>query len=409
MLFGIFSYATCTIYKGSTFGALGLLLSSCPVEPNNLPGEVDLKKFCLVVFALLSALFVSIILPGCGGSSHHPLFLIAAGSPSIGDFDIGGGGALTLQNLSFPAGSDPTGIIMDSQRRYAFVLNNAGPSIAGGVLQYTIDAGHGSLTVVQAPSHATNITGPVGPVPTGLSPLSIAIDDSNNFVFVANADSNNISVYSLDQTTGALTQVANSPFTTGATPVSVVSRGGSLFVANQGAATISVYTFDSKTGALALSGTPTTVGADTTAITADPAGKVLFVADGTANTVSTFTISGSGIAASGSTPVGTDPVNLFVDPSGKYLYVADSGSNDVAAFTISSGSLNAISGSPFAVGTSPSYITSNHDGSLLFVANKGSASVSSFSIGGGGGLTAAKGSPFAATGFNAPNGLLTPE
>jgi 6-phosphogluconolactonase (cycloisomerase 2 family) len=365
-----------------------------------------LKKFAVVVCAILSALFLSFVLPGCGSSDQHTLFLISAGTPSVASFEIGGDGALTLNSTTFSTGSDPRGIVMDSQRRYAYVVNNSGAALQGGVLQYAIDRHKGSLAVVQAPDASSNITGPVQPVPTGKVPLAIAIDPNDNFVFVANSASDSISVYSLDQSTGALKEVAGSPFTTGATPVSLVARGSSLFVANQGAATISVYSFDSKTGALTLSGTPTATGTNTTSIDSDPAGHYLFVADGTANTVSTFTISTSSISATPTTAMaGTMPSNVHVDPKGKYLYVTNSGSNNVSAFSIGdSGALTAVSGSPFATGTAPSYSSSNSDSTVLWVANKGSSNVSAYKVSGGA-LSASSGSPYAASGFAAPNGL----
>jgi 6-phosphogluconolactonase (cycloisomerase 2 family) len=364
-----------------------------------------LKKLAVAICAILSAFILSLVVAGCGSSDHHTLFLISVGTPSVGSFEIGGGGSLTLNTTTYATGADPRGIVFDSQHQYAYVLNNGGPALPGGVLQYTIDKHKGTLSVVQAPDATSNITGPVSPVPTGIVPLSIAIDSTDSFVFVANSASNSISVFSLDETTGALTEVAGSPFATGATPVSLVVRGSSLFVANQGAGTISVYSFDSKSGALTASGTPTAVGANTTSIDSDLGGHYLFVADGTANTISVFTISGSSISGTPtSAPTGTMPSNVHVDPSGKYVYVTNSGSNNVSAFSIGSGSLTAVSGSPFAAGAAPSYSTSNSDSSVLWVANQGSASISAFQVSGGA-LSASSGSPYAASGFSAPNGL----
>jgi len=366
-----------------------------------------LKRFVIVLSVVLSAIVVASVLPGCGSGSQRTLFIIAQGTSTVGSFQIGGGGALTLNSTNFGTGADPQAILTDSQRRYAFVLNNAGLGLQGGVFQYTIDRSKGTLAVVQAPNASSNITGPVSPVFTGRVPVAMAIDPKDNFVFVANSVDSTISVFSLDQTDGALTEVTGSPFTTGATPVSLVARGSTLFVANQGAGTVSSYAFDSK-GALTLNGTPAAVGSNTTAIQADSGGSVVFVADGTANTVTALSASASGLTAtSNSATVGTAPSNLYVDPS-NHLYVANSGSNNVSAFTIGSGgALTPISGSPYSVGNAPSFITSNSGGSILFVANKGSANVSSFQIGGGGSLTAASGSPYAASGFSGPNGLAS--
>jgi len=372
---------------------------------NILSGEVDLKQFALLACLIFSAFILSIALPGCGGTTHRSLFVISSGTPAIGSFEMGDGGTLTLNTGSVSTGSDPVAIVMDSQRRYAYVVNNAGAGLAGGVLQYSIDHKHGTLTAVTAPNATSNLTTTVPPVVTGVQPLAAAIDQQDAFVFVANSGSDSISVFSLNTTDGVLTPITGGVFQepAGSKPVSLVARGSSLFVANQGAANVAIYSFDSK-GILTLGGTAA-VGANTTSINADPSGHNLYVADGTANTVTTFTISGSSLTAGSSAAVGTAPSNIFIDKSGKYLYVTNSGSNNISAFTISGGSLTQIGGSPYKTGANPSFSTTNAGGSNLFVANMGDGSISSFQIGGSGGLTENKGSPFAATGFNAPDGL----
>jgi YVTN family beta-propeller protein len=44
-------------------------------------------------------------------------------------------------------------------------------------------------------------------VAAGLSPTSIAIDPSGKFAYVTNSNSNDVSMYSIDAATGALTQI----------------------------------------------------------------------------------------------------------------------------------------------------------------------------------------------------------
>jgi 6-phosphogluconolactonase (cycloisomerase 2 family) len=46
--------------------------------------------------------------------------------------------------------------------------------------------------------------------------LSVVIDPSGAFAYVANENSADVSVYALNATTGALTQVGGSPFAAGA-------------------------------------------------------------------------------------------------------------------------------------------------------------------------------------------------
>ena len=47
------------------------------------------------------------------------------------------------------------------------------------------------------------------------------MDSTGKFAYVVNNVDNNVSAYTIDPTTGALTAIAGSPFATGAGPVSV--------------------------------------------------------------------------------------------------------------------------------------------------------------------------------------------
>jgi 6-phosphogluconolactonase (cycloisomerase 2 family) len=68
---------------------------------------------------------------------------------------------------------------------------------------------------------------------------------------VANPGSSNISAFSIDSTSGALTQISGSPFDAGSNPVFVVldASSKSLYVGDQ-ASTIYGFSIDSSTGAL---------------------------------------------------------------------------------------------------------------------------------------------------------------
>lgn len=376
-----------------------------------------MNRFVVVLLAIFSFL---VVLAGCasgggadtvsvssGVGSKNILYAIAPGTPAIGLFNIAQGGILLANSNNYSTGSSPQAMVTDSEHRYVYVLNNPGAGLAGGVLQYQIASGNGSLQVIQATNNPSNIEQPVLPAPTGNVPLAMAIDGNNQFVFVANSASNSISIFAIGTTYGDLNAVASSPTPVGNTPVSLAVKGNYLFVANQSDQTVSVYSFNSN-GALTMLGTPVSVGANTTSIASD--GHYVYVADGTANTVTVLTFSASsGLGATTtSVPVGTNPVNLYLTPGNKYLYVANMGSNNVSGFALNgSGGLSAISGSPFSSGQAPDFITSNSGASSLFVANAGNGTVSSFGINGSGALSPAVGSPYQALGFSAPNGLVT--
>lgn len=97
----------------------------------------------------------------------------------------------------------------------------------------------------------------------------MAVDPLDNFVYVSNLGSDNISAFALDAATGALTVVAGSPFAAGTQPSSVAvdPTGMFAYVVNAGAGTVSVYAIDATTGALTpISASPFAAGTQPTAI-----------------------------------------------------------------------------------------------------------------------------------------------
>src|SRR5260370_41817202 len=71
------------------------------------------------------------------------------------------------------------------------------------------------------------------------------------FAYVANENSSNVSAYTIDHTTGALTSVPGSPFAAGSLPSSVAvdPSGNFAYVANCGSNNVSAYSIDSTSAA----------------------------------------------------------------------------------------------------------------------------------------------------------------
>lgn len=92
-----------------------------------------------------------------------------------------------------------------------------------------------------------------------------APETARAFAYVANSTSNNVSAYSINEATGALTAATGSPFTVETTPFSVAVDSSSryLFTANYGSDDVSTFTIDDGTGALTeVSGSPVAAGTD---------------------------------------------------------------------------------------------------------------------------------------------------
>jgi len=87
-------------------------------------------------------------------------------------------------------------------------------------------------------------------VPAGKSPSSVAVDPSGKFAYTANWGSNNISVYTINATTGALT--AGTAVAAGTNPnsVTVDPSGKFAYAANEGDNSIFVFIINPTTGAI---------------------------------------------------------------------------------------------------------------------------------------------------------------
>jgi YVTN family beta-propeller protein len=87
-------------------------------------------------------------------------------------------------------------------------------------------------------------------VATGSYPVSVTVDPSGKFVYAANEYSDTISVYTIDQNSGALT--AGTSVATGSYPVSVTvdQSGKFVYTANLTSSNISVFAINQNTGAL---------------------------------------------------------------------------------------------------------------------------------------------------------------
>lgn len=126
----------------------------------------------------------------------------------------------------------PLTVVVTSDSRFAYVPNN------GGLIQaFSIDATSGTLTPLPAP----NAT-----IATGSNAHSAVI--TGDLLYVANINSNTITGYRINGTSGVLTLLTTT--TTGAQPHYMVVRGGFLYVANFEANNIQRFNINTGTGEL---------------------------------------------------------------------------------------------------------------------------------------------------------------
>jgi len=302
---------------------------------------------------------------GMAASANGQLYVSDFLNDTVDGFTIGSTGALTAIGSPFSLSGTPPGagglsaFVEGDTYLYATDLN------AGAVAGFSYNTASGALTAI-----------PGSPFPAGDTPVQAV--QTGFFVYVSNLNDSagGISAYAINSQNGALSEIAGSPFPTGASgsfpgpSAMVVSVDGNfLFVALVGTANannqIAAFAIDATTGALtAVPGSPFTTGNNPLQMAYVPitggSDSFLYTANVADNTISAFTVDhNSGIltAVSGSPfAAGSSVGGLAVGPTGSYfLYQADPTAQAVRAYTIdpNTGALSPLTGSPFAAGSAP--------------------------------------------------------
>jgi 6-phosphogluconolactonase len=285
-------------------------------------------------------------------SSGKYLYVSDFANSNVDAFAINASGGLTgIAGTPVPAGSSVGGIAVDPATKFLYVTLVNTAQVAG----FSINS-NGALTPI-----------PNSPFPAGNTPFQAVVDPTGTFLYVSNLNDSmgGISAHKIDPVSGALNAVAGSPFPTqanfpGPNGLAIGAGGKFLYVGMSGTVNandvVSAFSIDPATGALTqLAGSPFPTGNDPQGVTTDPSGKFLFTANAGDSTVSAFTIDAT---SGGLTAVGSPfvlqgaPDGLAVDPTGGFLLVANSGNNGLSVFSINatSGVLSPITGSPFSTG-----------------------------------------------------------
>jgi 6-phosphogluconolactonase (cycloisomerase 2 family) len=298
------------------------------------------------------------------------------------------------------AGSNPEAVTVDPTGEHAYVAN----SVSNDVSVYSVDA-TGALTQVSCGAVGTpGCTGTVMPTnfAAGTGPLSVIVDPSNNYAYVVNQISNDISAYAINSATGALTRinctvplscsVANpANFAAGTGPQSIVidSSGQYAYVANKTSNNVSEFTIDAIGRLKPMTASTVAAGAGSAAVVLDRSGRYAYVANGAEGTISQYIVGSGGNLTPMSTAkvaTGTSPQSIAITPSGIHAYVASTGGT-VSQYTIdANGSLVPMGVPTIAAGANPMSVTVDSSGRYAYVANSGNASVSQYAIGADGSL-----------------------
>ena len=230
----------------------------------------------------------------------HFLFLTNQGSNNVSVFSIGASASLTAvcpPNTTPPCGFDsgvpatagsssaaPSGVAITPSGNFLYVANQGQNTVSG----FKVNSSPGFLTPV-----------PGSPFAVGSSPRGLAIDPGGKYLYVANEGSNNVSAFTICASTlpscmavdGSLVQVAGSPFSAGLGPVSLAvdPSDNFLYVAATNSNQLSAYRLSPSTGALTPLTTPTeSTGTNPTFVAIHPGGNFLYVPNSGSDSVSGF-------------------------------------------------------------------------------------------------------------------------
>ena len=291
--------------------------------------------------------------------SNKFLFVANSQVNTISVFSVAADGTLNLQGTPVPdGGSGPYAAVVDLSGKYLLVSN----SFSNNISVFSIDPGSGSLTPVSGSPFYANDT-----------PGEILMHPSGNLVYITNSRIGTVTGFSFNTSTGFLTPVPRSPFESGAgaSGMAVDSSGTFLYVANASAVNpglvstgnISGFNIDATTGTLSpITGSPFTsnVGAGPSAMVADPTGRFLLATTAGGNySVWCFTITpltGQLAAAPGS-PFSVAAGTLFalIDTTGHFFYIGSQSANGIEAYTYDQNTCQptVVANSPFSTGIAP--------------------------------------------------------
>jgi len=327
-----------------------------------------------------AAAFVVVLAMAIGCSSSRVRFAYVATGQGIYAFRMNPNtgqatmiyGSPFLTELAPSTSASPSSVVVHPSNDFLYAANQNTNSIS----TFKINSTTGALTEVLPRTPLVTNSGGVG-----LSPAVMAMDSDGKYLFVGNQITNDVWVYSIGSG-GGLTFVSSAQLGASPAGLTLSASGGLLYVP---VPTFSaVYVFSVSSGMLTPVGSPIVVNGGVGHLGIDPGGKFLYVPNPSLNTVTVFLIQpdGSLSAGPGLFATGTSPIAAAANATGAFVYVANSASTDLSQFQVNTttGALTAITTSVAGTGTNPESILIDPDAKFVFVINEQSNSVTEFTI-----------------------------
>ena len=328
----------------------------------------------------LAALVGLILAVGIGCSSSPARFAYVATGQGIYAFRMDsrtGAGSLVfgspfVTKIAPTTAAAPSSVVVHPSNRFLYAANQNTNTIS----LFKINSTTGALTEVLPRTALVTSSGGVG-----LSPAVMTMDSAGKFLFVGNQVTNDIWVFSIGSS-GALSFVSSAQVGASPAGLTLAASGGFLYVPVP--TFPAIYVFSVSSGTLTQVGSPIIMNGGVGQLGIDPGGHFLYVPNPSLNTVTVLKIQSDGSLAPGPGlfATGTTPVAADTNPTGAFLYVANSGSTNLSQFQVdtSTGALTALTTSVAGTGTNPESILTDPDAKFIFVVNEQSDSITEYTI-----------------------------
>jgi YVTN family beta-propeller protein len=273
---------------------------------------------------------------------------------TVNAFSIGGGGVLTAVTGSpFDTGAaGKASLTVFPPKTCGAVTSTPGP------FAYVANINSNTVSVINIPTSTIANT-----ITVGSGPWGVAVSPDQTQVYISNNHGNNVSVIDTASATVAATiPVQSSPFGVAFTP-----DGTEAYVVNGSSNSVSIINTDSQTVSATVPVQQSPVGV-AMALTSN--GTFAYVTNSASNSVSVIAVSSSSVVKT--IPVGSGPRWVAVSPNSSLAYVENAGSNTVSVISVATNTVTAT----IPVGMSPFGAAFTPDSSLAYVVNSASNTVS---------------------------------
>ena len=366
------------------------------------------------------------LLDGCGNNSTLHVLHLSSAFPSpkfavgvnyntsnVSVYQVNAASGTLTEASGSPVNSplSPWGVTVHPNGHWVYVASDSNSSIQG----WSVDGSTGALTSIATATDSNYVDWDTG----------ITITADGKWLLTADCNAN-ISVFAINQSTGALAPAAGSPVAIAGLSSkpcinSLITVNNKFVYAgddNNSTNALVAFTFDDTTGALSPIGSPITLPADIQTLATDQNGKYLYVGcdnnniyAGTLdpNTGAITPITSSAFPVTLANGANANPVQMVFDPQNQHMYVAD-GNTAVQAYTFNSstGALTPLAGSPFAAGISPDGLSVDPSGQFLYATNYTGNTISAYKLDPVTGVpTQISGSPYPSSGGGVASIVIT--